>query len=81
MPGPGEAEMDALVRSTTSSTSEEVLICGGTMDPMDAYASCIERECDAGGFDVTCLPPESTRSSMDAYASSTLGVLEATEVA
>ena len=81
MPGPGEAETDALVRSTTSSTSEEGLMKGGTIDPMDAYASCIESECDAGGFDGTCLPPESTRSSMDAYASSTLGVLEATEVA
>ena len=81
MPGPREAETDAMVRSATSSISVEVVIWGGTMDPRDADASCIERECDAGGFDVTCLPPESTRSSMDAYASFTLGVLEATEVA
>ena len=81
MPGPREAETDALVRSATSSISEEVLIWGGTMDPRDADASRNENECVAGGFEGTCLPPESTRFSMDAYVSSTLGVLEATEVA
>ena len=54
---------------------------GGTMAPSDADASVNEVDCDAGGFDVPKLPPGSNLISKEAYASSTLGVLEATELA
>ena len=54
----GEAETDALVRSATSSNKDEVLMMGGTMASRDAHASVSEVDCDAGGFEISKVPPE-----------------------
>ena len=77
----GEAETDALVRSATSLNKDEVLMMGGTMASRDAHASVSEVDCDAGGFVISTVPPGSKYRSRDAYASSTLGMVGATELA
>ena len=64
---------------STSSIGEDVVMMGGIMASSDAYASRNAVTCKARGRDVAEIPPGSTSSSRDAYASSTLGVRDATE--
>ena len=75
----GESATGGLVGPSTSSIGEDVVMMGGIMASSDAYASRNAVTCEARGRDVAEIPPGSTSSSRDAYASSTLGVRDATE--